>query len=204
MIDWEKTKQKYGYGKDELPPTSKKDVVWHCDNPICDAPLQVHEREYTFDYVMKKVEKAKAEGTMELCQTCSHKHRRGHVTEKREKTALPLPPEASDELTMQEYKYKASDLAPWSRKKIVLVCEDGSIHHVSRALLNTSKSVREFGHYYPISWWTQKRRTNAHVSEETKEQMKKSQQMRRQKEKDEKDSYYSNVVEFPSPQKKTA
>jgi hypothetical protein len=194
MIDWTKTKQEFGYDKNELPKTSHNKVVWRCDNQFCDAPADIKEREYEFNYARKKAEKAAKEGKIELCQRCSHAHRRGHVTEKKEKTALALPPEANDEETLKTFGYKASDLSPWTRKKIVLITEDGARHEVPRSQLNISKSVRETGHYRPIAWWTQQRRKGIKISDETKTQMKESQKLRRQREKTQDEELYQQHI----------
>lgn len=187
MIDWVKTKAKYGYTEADLPPTSKNKVICHCDNNFCQAPLDVREREYEFKYAKKKRDKAQAEGAQELCQLCSHAHRKGHASTKKTNSALPLPPEASDELTFKEFGYTASSLSPWSRSPVILVyvneAGEQSLHTVKRAQLNTNKSVMESGHYKPIAAYTKERRTNIKVTGETKELMKKSQSMRRVREK---------------------
>jgi hypothetical protein len=193
MIDWKKTKEKYGYGEGELPKTSRERVVWHCDNDNCEAAFDIREREYEYVYAYKKAQKAKKEGKPELCQKCSHSHRKGKVSEKREKTHLPLPPEVSVELTMERFGYDPYKLSPWSRKKLVLVCEEGQEHVTTRAQLNLNKSVKETGHYKPISWWTRKRRKGLKLSKETKEQMKESQQNRRAREKQQREDLINGV-----------
>lgn len=187
MIDWKKTKEAFGYEQEELAPTSKSKVIWKCDNQVCDAPRDINEREFEYNYARKKIERSSNLGKIDVCQRCSHMHRRGKVSVKTGKTHLPLPPEVSEELTLSKYNYKPKDLAPWSRKKVVLVAEDGSIHEASRALLNTYKSVKETGHFKPISLWTKERRTNSKASDETKEMMKNSQNMRRVREAKERD-----------------
>lgn len=191
MIDWKKTEEKYGYTEANLPPTSKNKVIWHCDNQLCQAPLDVREREFEFNYARKKREKSLKENKAELCQRCSHNHRKGKVSPARKHSALPLPPETSDKLTEEKFGYKASELPPWSRDPVVLVFIDEnnqeSIHIVKRCQLNTNKSVVETGHYRPIAWYTKQRRSNVTVTEETKSLMKKSQNMRREREKIEKE-----------------
>jgi hypothetical protein len=191
MIDWKKTKEKYGYSESDLPPTSRKLIVWHCDNQLCQAPLDVREREYEFNYARKKRAKSSGEGKVELCQRCSHNHRKGKVSTTKTHSAQTLPPEASDNLTEEKFGYKASTLSPWSREPIVLRFVDEnnqeSIHIVKRSQLNTNKSVVETGHYRPIAWYTKQRRSNVVVTEETKDLMKKSQNMRREREKVEKE-----------------
>lgn len=205
MIDWDKTKLEKGYGKDDLPKTSHEKVIWKCDNNFCDAPLDIKEREYEYNYARKKAEKAEKEGKVELCQRCSHSHRRGKVSDKKEKTALPLPPEVNDEETLKTFGYTASSLSPWTRKKVVIIAEDGSRHEIPRAQLNLSKSVKETGHYKPVSWWTQQRRSGIKISDETKNQMKVSQQMRRQREKAQDEEIYKKHIEtLRQPEKKAA
>jgi hypothetical protein len=214
MIDWAKTKQEFGYDKDDLPKTSHNKVVWKCDNQFCDAPADIKEREYEFNYARKKAEKAATEGKIELCQRCSHSHRRGHVTEKKEKTALPLPPEVNDAATVAKFGYKASELSPWTRKPVVLLVEEGlnfegtmqySEHVVPRAQLNISKSVKETGHYRPIAWWTQQRRKGIKISDNTKTQMKESQKLRRQREKaQDEELYQKHIASLKGLDKKVA
>lgn len=188
MIDWKKTKEKYGYEEKDLPPSSENKVIWRCDNDLCQAPLDVREREHVFKYAKKKRELAEQTGCNELCQRCSHNHRKGISSEKPQThKAQPLPPECSDDLTLKEFGYKASELAPWSREPVVLVFvdEDGkeSTHMVKRAQLNTNRAVVETGHYKPIAWYTKQRRKNIKASKETKDLMKKSQNLRREREK---------------------
>jgi hypothetical protein len=195
MIDWKKTLEQFGYEEKDLPPTSKNKVIWKCDNQFCDAPVDIKEREFEFNYARKKHEKSLANGKVDVCQRCAHMHRRGKISEKSGKTHLPLPPEISEELTMQKYNYKPKDLAPWSRKKVILIAEDGSIHEASRALLNTYKSVKETGHFKPISLWTKERRTNIKATEETKELMKKSQNMRRVREQKEREDLIKKHIQ---------
>ena len=43
MIDWEKTRLKFGYGEGDLPRTSNFKVICRCDNPDCQAPHDVRE-----------------------------------------------------------------------------------------------------------------------------------------------------------------
>lgn len=191
MIDWKKTEGKYGYTEATLPPTSKNKVIWHCDNQLCQAPLDIREREFEFNYARKKREKSAQANKLELCQRCAHNHRKGQVTSSCKKTGtIPLPPETSDKLTEEKFGYKASALSPWSRDPVVLVFTDESnqesIHIVKRCQLNTNKSVVETGHYRPIAWYTKQRRSNVTVTDETKTLMKKSQNMRREREKIEK------------------
>ena len=189
MINWEKTIQKskedteFAEGPELVSKTTKQKVVWECDNKDCDAPSDVKEREFEYNYARKKEEKAKKEGKPALCQRCSHAHRRGKTTVSKERSHLPLPPEVSDELTFQEYGYYATKLKPWSRKHVVVEYfdEDGDrhIYTPTRAQLNTYKSVQEFGHFKPTSWWTKQRRSGKKASEDTKQLMKESQQKRR-------------------------
>ena len=193
MINWEKTKERaktesdFAEGPEFLAKTTKQKVIWQCDNDTCDAPSDVREREFEYNYARQKEEKAAKEGKPALCQRCSHAHRRGKSTVSKEKTHLPLPPEVDDALTEQEYGYKATELKPWSRKPVVVVYmdEDGDrhIYTPTRAQLNTYRSVKEFGHFRPTSWWTKQRRQGTKATDETKKLMKESQQKRRENEK---------------------
>lgn len=193
MINWEKTilksKEDAEFAKvpDRVAKTTKLKVVWCCDNPECDAPSDVKERDFEYNYARKKEEAAESAGKPALCQRCSHAHRRGKSTKSTEKSHLPLPPEVSDELTLQEYGYTASELKPWSRKHVVIEYfdedNDRHIYTPTRAQLNTYKSVKETGHFKPTSWWTKQRRSGSKASAETKALMKESQKKRREEEK---------------------
>lgn len=192
MIDWEKTKRELGYGKEDLPPTSKEKVFWKCDNPKCEADHDKKERMHTYDYALLKQEKAaKREDGLDLCQKCSHAHRKGKVSEKKTKSHLPLPPETNCEKTYELSKtlggepYYPEQLSPWSRNPIVLTFE-GKDYEVPRANLNKYKSMIEMGCYRPVSWWTEQRRKGVKASKETREQQKLSQSKRRKREQAEK------------------
>jgi hypothetical protein len=195
MIDWNKTKAEFGYTKADLPKTSHNKVIVTCDNQFCDAPADVKEREYEYNYARKKEEKAIQNNKQMLCQKCSHFHRKGKVTQKKQDSALPLPPEVDVQKTIESYGYNPHDLSPWSRKVIVLVTEDGQRHEISRAQLNTSKSVKETGHYRPIAWWTQQRRKGVQDSPETKQLKKASQAARRKNEQSEKDKMLEQYIQ---------
>ena len=190
MIDWAFTLKKYGYEEKDLAKTSKKVVIWQCDNPDCDAPMQVNQREYEYNYIRKKEEAAKKANKPCLCQKCCHAHRKGKVSEKKQDTALPLPPETNVEKTIERFGYNPHDLSPWSRKRIVLtyISEDGTEYEseAPRAQLNKYESVKKFGHFIPIAIYTKKRRTGEKASEETKRQMREAQQHRRQRDRDKK------------------
>jgi hypothetical protein len=208
MIDWKKTEERsltdmeFAKGSSRVSKTTNQKVIWKCDNVNCDAPSDVSEREFVYNYARQKEEKAKKEGKDSLCQVCSHAHRRGKATVSSGKTHLPLPPEADDELTMKEYGYTASSLKPWSRKHIVIsfIDEDGDtqIYTPTRAQLNTYKSVKETGHFYPTSWWTKQRRTGSTATDETKRLMRESQKRRRDNEKDDRkelERFFKNKLE---------
>lgn len=185
MIDWVKTKAKFGYGKEELPRTSKKRVVWRCDNENCQAPHDVREREYDYAYVHKKQLKAKEEGGVELCQKCSHAHRKGKISEKKTDSAIKLPPQINVEKTLSLQGEDPRTMKPWARKKIVLTCDCGRDCVTTRAQINNYKSIKETGEFKCTACWTKDRREGVSASEETKRLMSESQKMRRVRENDE-------------------
>lgn len=194
MIDWKKTIEKsktdpeFAKDPERVTKTTNQKVVWSCDNESCDAPSDVKERVFVYNYARQKEDTAEKLGKDSLCQVCSHAHRRGKPTKSSGKTHLPLPPEIDDALTLKEYGYTASSLKPWSRKPVVIsfIDDEGDrlIFTPTRAQLNTYKSVKETGHFLPTSWWTKQRRQGAKASEETKNLMRESQQRRRTNEKD--------------------
>lgn len=179
MIDADKTKQKYGYEVSSLAPTSTVPVCWKCDE--CGA-----EEEYSYAYCLRKQEAAKSRGTKELCQKCSHAHRKGQVTKKKVEgqSYVNLPPEVDVKATMDRFGYDPQTLSPWSRKRIVVVCkESGKVCTPRRCGLNRYKSILETGHFISTGAWTAKRRKGVKASEETKKSMSQSQKNRRAKEK---------------------
>jgi hypothetical protein len=179
MVNNEKTKQKYGYEISSLAPTSNLPVLWSCDE--CGE-----EREYSYAYCLKKTKKAESQGTKELCQKCSHAHRKGKVTTKKKAgdAWLPLPPEVDVAATQERYGYDPRDLSPWSRKRVVVRCfETGVICSPRRCGLNRYKSIIETGHFISGGAWTAKRRKGIKVSSTTKQAMSKSQKNRRVREK---------------------
>lgn len=204
MIDWKKTKEKYGYEKQDLAPTTQQhNVVWRCDNPNCDADPDKKEREMVYGYARQKEEKAKKEGKPCVCQKCSHAHRKGKTTESKSKTALPLPPEINREKTYELSKtlggepYYPEQLSDWSRRPVVLTFE-GQDYTIPRANLNTLQSMKEMGVYRPVAWWTQKRRKGITASKKTRERQKMSQQKRREQEKKDKENLYQKDAEILS------
>lgn len=215
MIDWEKTKEKFGYSKEDLAPTTQQHkVVWKCDNPNCDAEPDKRVRELVYGYAKKKEDKAKAEGKPCVCQKCSHAHRKGKMTRSKNKTALPLPPEVNREKTYEYSKtlggepYYPEQLSDWSRRPIVLTFE-GQDYTIPRANLNTLESVKKWGIYRPVAWWTQQRRKNKKASSKTREKQKLSQRKRRDKERKDKENYFQNQgevlsVDFTNDEKKIA
>lgn len=179
MINEQETKSKYGYETNSLAPTSNLPVWWKCDN--C-----TFEREYSFAYCLKKKEHSESTGGQELCQKCSHAHRKGKATTKKQtgQTWQPLPPEVDISATQDRYGYDPRDLSPWSRKYIIVRCSDtGVVSEVKRCGINTSKSVIETGHYSSVGACTAKRRKGVKASEDTKKAMAESQKNRREREK---------------------
>lgn len=179
MINEPATKEKYGYETNSLAPTSNLPVWWKCDK--CSF-----EREYSFAYCLKKKEHSHATGGLELCQKCSHAHRKGQVSKKKQEgqTWQPLPPEVDVAATQERFGYDPRDLSPWSRKYVIVRCSDtGVVSEVKRCGFNTSKSVIETGHYTSVGACTAKRRKGVKASEETKQAMALSQKNRRSREK---------------------
>lgn len=180
MINEKRTEEKYGYTSNALAPTSNLPVLWTCEG--CGE-----EREYAYAYCLKKQEKAQTSGGKELCQKCSHAHRKGVKTVKKnsgESSFMPLPPEVDVAATQERYGYDPRDLSPWSRKRVVVRCfETGEICSPRRCGLNRYKSIMETGHFISVGAWTAKRRKGVKASKETKAAMKKSQSMRRHREK---------------------
>lgn len=176
MINREKTKLKYGYFPDDLAPTSNKLVVWACESSSCSV-----EHDYSYAYCLKKRQKSLTENKPQLCQKCSHAHRKGNSQKNTASkfSPVPLPPEVNLGKTMEKYGINAEDLSPWSRQAVVLNCECGAESTTKRCSLNSSKSIIETGHYKCIGCWTKARRTGTQVSQETREKMKTSQQKRR-------------------------
>lgn len=204
MIDWDKTKNKFGYGQDDLAPTTQQHkVVWRCDNPKCEASPDKRERELVYNYARKKEEKAQKEGKACVCQKCSHSHRKGKIAERKGQKFLPLPPEINREKTYEMSKtlggepYYPESLSGWSQRPVVLTFE-GEDYIIPRSNLNTLKSMKQFGVYRPVAWWTRKRRTGVVASKETKAQQKVSQQKRREQERVEKENLYQEKTEVIS------
>lgn len=191
MINKEKTKLKYGHFGENLPENSSKKVVWQCDQAGCS-----YERSFTYSYYLKKVTVAfeKHDGK-ELCQKCSHAHRKGvplnHASHEIKTIPLAvLPPEVNVERSIEIYGVDPTKLSAWSRKNIVLNCFGcGKESDTKRCNLNTYKSIKETGHFQCIGCWTKKRRVGSKASEETKNKQKQSQINRRQKEKQEEVKY---------------
>lgn len=215
MIDWIKTQAKYGYTKEDLAPTTQQHkVVWRCDNPNCEAEPDKREREFVYNTARNKEEKARKEGKPCVCQKCSHAHRKGKMTESKKKTALPLPPETNREKTYEYSKtlggepYYPEQLSDWSRRPIVLTFE-GEDYIIPRANLNTLQSMKKWGVYRPIAWWTKQRREGVTASKKTREKQKMSQQKRREQERKEKENLYQKEgdvlsVDFLNNDKKIA
>lgn len=179
MVNSENTKAKYGYEPMSLAPTSNLPVLWSCDG--CGE-----EREYSYAYCLKKKAKADACGGKELCQKCSHSHRKGKATVKKTTgdAFLPLPPEVDIAATQDRYGYDPRDLSPWSRKRIIVRCfETGVICSPRRCGLNRYKSIIETGHFISVGAWTARRRKGVKASSTTKEAMSTSQKNRRVREK---------------------
>jgi hypothetical protein len=176
MINQEKTKLKYGYFPEDLAPTSDKNVVWQCESLECKV-----EHDYSYAYCLKKKAKAKKEKKSELCQKCSHSHRKG-ISPKQlaiKKPPVALPPELDLGKTMEIYGINADDLSPWSRQKVILKCQCGKESTTKRCSLNSSKSIIETGHYKCVGCCTKDRREGAIVTQETKIKMQNSQKKRR-------------------------
>lgn len=199
MISDLKTKEKYGYETNSLAPTSNLPVWWKCEGDGCDE-----EREYSYAYCLKKELHAKETGGKQLCQKCSHAHRKGVATKKKVQgqSWLPLPPEVDISATQERYGYDPRDLPPWSRKYIIVKCyETGVVSEVKRCGINTSQSVKETGHYVSVGACTAKRRKGKKASEETKKAMAKSQQNRRIKENSKPtEQPTENIISPPPPE----
>lgn len=184
MIDETKTLEKYGYTTQELAPTSNLPVWWKCDE--CGE-----EREYSYAYCLRKKEKSGSTGGKELCQKCSHAHRKGKVSSKKieGKSHVDLPPEVDVKATMDRFGYDPHKLSPWSRQRIVVNCwKTGEVCTPRRCSLNRYKSIMETGHFVSVGGWTAERRRGKKASSETKTMMKESQQKRRRREKKPSDS----------------
>lgn len=182
MLLENKTKEKFGYDVSSLTSKSTLLVCWKCDR--CGF-----ENNFFYYYYLMKKEKAKTRNGEELCQTCSHSHRKGQVTKKKQEgqTWLPLPPEVSVEMTISRFGYNPHDLSPWSRKRVVVKCQrTGTVTTVPRANINNLKSVRETGHYISTGGITAEQRYGKKASEETKQLMKQAQSLRRKLEKQKK------------------
>lgn len=184
MINKEKTKIKFGHFGENLPENSSEKIVWQCD---C-CPM---ERTFNYSYYVKKMKLAfeKHEGK-ELCQKCSHSHRKGIYSNPSEDQIkhkpVDLPPEVNIPRSIEIYGKDPSKLSPWSRKNIILnCCECQKESDTKRCNLNTYKSILETGHFMCIGCCTKKRRTGQKASEETKNKQRLSQKNRRLKEKEE-------------------
>lgn len=180
MILKEKTKQVYGYEAESLAPTSAMPVFWQCDN--CS-----YERQYSYTYYLKKKEHSSETDGKELCQKCGHSHRKGTASKVVNKNSFyPLPPETDIQATMERFGYDPYSLSPWSRDRVIVRCKvTGKICSPKRCSLNRYKSIIETGHFISTGAWTAERRKGKKASEETIQKMKKNQQARRMKEKQE-------------------
>jgi hypothetical protein len=195
MINWERTKQDFGYGEEEAKkfPRSSKHAIWAtCDNPDCDSSDH-RERLFEWGTLLKKIKRCKDQGKDFLCQKCAHSHRKG-ITSKKRNTEVPaLPSQVSDELTLERFGYRASDLKPWSRNYIVLVCDCGKESEIKRTQINSYKSIKETGNFKCTGCWTRDRRKGIKLSSETKDRMKESQKRRRDLEKEKKSDTLRNL-----------
>lgn len=205
MINWDKTfklaKEDDSFADTQnLAKTSNKKVVWTCENENCQASDDKKERHFVFSYVRKKSLKAKAEGKPELCQLCSHAHKKGIYYKKKEDSAKDLPPQINDQKTFEKYGYYAKDLKPWSRQRVVLTCDCGRDCESTRSQLNTYKSIKETGEFTCKGCWTEARRKGIKASEETKEMMKLSQQNRRKSEKQKREDSRDKFLEVMKKQ----
>ena len=181
MIDEAKTLEKYGYTTKELAPTSNLPVWWTCDKDDCGT-----EREYSYAYCLRKQKKAAETGGQELCQKCSHAHRKGKVSNKKiqGKSYVELPPEVDVNATLERFGHDPHKLSPWSRQRIVVRCQKtGEVCTPRRCSLNRYKSILETGHFVSVGGWTAERRKGVKASSDTKTLMKDSQQKRRVREK---------------------
>lgn len=190
MIDKEKTIKVNGVNPDKLAPTSHQKVWWKCDNPKCSAPIEKREREYSFAYAMKKKAKAlkdNPENPQELCQVCSHSHRKG-TTSTKKKNSIPAIDlsklkELDIEKTQELFGHNPLTLKPWSRRCVVVICsETGKECITQRCSLNRNKGILEKGRFISIAGYTGARRKGQKASEETRLAMVRSQRARRKRE----------------------
>lgn len=176
MINRDKTKLKYGYYPETLSKTSNKKVVWQCDNLSCNL-----EKDVPNSYALKKYNNSLKSGTDELCQKCSHIHRKGVHVKNEIKKYVPqqLPSQVDIFQTIEKYGINPQELSPWSRQKVILRCDCGKFSETKRCSLNTSKSILETGNYKCIGCWTKERRIGKKLSKETKKKMSDAQIKRR-------------------------
>ncbi len=183
------TKEKNNVEVSALPISSNQLVWWQCDN----CGLQ---REFNYAYARRKEKMARENGVEDLCQRCSHSHRKGKPQIGSGKCRiLALPPETMVEETKAKFGYDPFSLGGFSRKSVLVKCSVlGTIHEVRRIELNRSKSILETGHYISIGGVVKRRMKGKKVSLKTRKLMSESQIKRRKLEQNKEIGFFTKIV----------